>query len=201
MPLRKFLIAFAVCVSAVCSGATPRATTTLTLDDNIATPAVTAKAGAAVARHMEVISKKFSEKKLDTKTIRNNQVVLVTLPADRLFEAGSTALRPGAENTIAYFRQALLHPESYRVVVAVYADDTGDHEYTSALTGARAQAIKKAIGAVLSNEHVTPNVDYYWFGPERYVSPNNTIANRAKNRRIEIYIIPENHIIEASRAK
>lgn len=176
-------------------------TSSLTLEENIAKPAVSPKAASAVSRYMKSTGNKFAEKELDVSMKRNDQVVMVTLPADRLFAPNSMTLTPKGEALLNYFRQAVEHPELYRVVVAVYADDTGDEEYTTMLTSIRADAIRRVLNAMAPKGKSSPNIDYYWFGPERYIVPNNTIANRAKNRRVEFYIIPENQLIESSRVR
>lgn len=174
--------------------------TALSLEDNLATPAVPHKSSAAVGRHMESISRKFAEKGITAAPRRNNEVLMFTLATDDLFVPNSDEMLSASVPTLNYFKQALVHPESYRVIVAVYGDDTGDNEYTLGLNSRRATAIRNAFGRIMADSGVKPNIDYYWFGNERFTVANNSIVNRSRNRRVEIYIVPEEHIIEASRA-
>lgn len=169
-------------------------------DENINTPAISSKHSRAVVRHIESIRKKFAEKGLDTKTIRNGEVLVVTIQADQLFSPNETELTTGGRAKLNYFRQAINYPESYRIVVAVYADDTADSQYSENLTRERANAVKAEFQKIAEGILV-PNIDYYWFKNTRFLFPNNSIANRAKNRRVEFYIVPEAHIIEASQPK
>lgn len=172
----------------------------MTFEENLATPTVPNKTSPHVGRHMETIRAKFAEKGLDAKKVRNNEVVLVTIPAEQLFRPNATEIKEEGVHLLNYFKQALLHPESYRVVIAVFSDDTGDKEYSNALTHKRADAIMNVVNNITGGNVAVPNVDYYWLGNTKYVSPNNSKVNRSKNRRVEIYIVPENKTIQGSRA-
>lgn len=177
---------------------TANSTSTMSLEQNLSKPGVPAKSNAAVARSMENVRKKYAEKGFDTQAVRHNEVIKITVPVDRLFGPNETSLLPEADATLAYFKQAVERGDAYRLVVAVYADDTADADYTLKLTADRAAAIRRAL-TYLGNGQKNLNIDYYWFGPENFVAPNNTIANRAKNRRVEFYIIPEKLVIDGSR--
>lgn len=191
---RRILTALLCCISfVICHAEMP-------FDENLKTPAISSKHSHGVVRHMESIRKKFVEKGLETKTMRNGEVLVVTISADQLFPPNETKLTPEGAVKLSYFRQAVIHPESYRLVVAVYADDTADTQYSENLTHQRANAVKAEFEKVAEGSMVL-NMNFYWFGNSKYLLPNNSIANRAKNRRVEVYIVPEAHIIEASQAK
>lgn len=174
---------------------TSNATTTMPFKENLSTPPFSTEDGRKAARHMTGIRKKFEDKGFQTEGYRNDEVIKITIPASQLFDPNETHVRSDAETLLSYFKQAVMHPEAYRIVVAVFADDTGDDEYSLALTAARAESIRKVMNRIIGNAVKSPNIDYYWFGNTNYVAPNNTIANRAKNRRVEIYLIPEKHLI------
>ena len=197
----RFLLIFCVgCVINLMSQEVANSTTDVPIEKNIATPAVSAKAARSLSRHIDNISKKFKEKGLDVKAVRDGQVVLVTIPASDLFAPNETRLKAGAETILAYFKQAVEHPQSYRLVVAVYADDTGDEDYSTELTMERAESVTKGLQRTANVKNDDMNIDSYWFGNSRFVVPNNSVINRAKNRRVEIYIVPEQYIIDASRS-
>lgn len=203
MQLRKTLLAALITAAATLSaGAEPpsNSTSKMTLEQNIATPAVSVKAGKSVARHMESIIKKFEEKGIEATGVRSGEVVRVTIPVSDLFDPNESRLKAGADAVLGYFRQAVSHPESYRLIVAVYADDTGDADYSEELTKERATSVLKGLSRTVDPEVKKLNIDTYWFGNTRFLVPNNTITNRAKNRRVEFYIVPEERLVTASRA-
>ena len=170
----------------------------MTLDENLATPAISSKHSAAIKRHIETIRKKYTEKGLNTEVKRGGEVLLVTLPTDSLFVPNGEELLPQAYSLLNYFKQAINHPESYRIVVAVHTDDTGDKQYSYAITQRRAEVILNFFNRIVDEDIVTPNIDYYWLGRDDFKVPNNTMKNRSANRRVEIYIVPEAHIIKAT---
>ncbi len=166
----------------------------------LASPAVPTKANASVSRHMETIRKWFANKGLDAQVTRKNEVVKVTIPADKLFAPNSTVLKPEADAVLRNFSQGVSQPGSFKVLIAVYTDDTGDNEYSNSVSIVRAQAVDKALRTLAINSGVSPNIHYYSFGNRNPVKPNNSIENRAKNRRVEIYLVPESKTIDAARA-
>lgn len=170
----------------------------MTFEENIATPAVSSKHSAGVKRHIESIKKRFADKGLDAKATRSGEVLLVTLQSDSLFSPNSASLLPSSYVTLNYFKQAINHPESYRLIVAVHTDDSGDEIYSDQITHDRALAIRSIFRQIADEDIVTPNIDYYWMGRNDFKSPNNSVKNRSRNRRVEIYIVPEAHIIKAS---
>lgn len=201
--MRRLLVSFLliVCVSTflfpeMSFAGMPNATTAMSFEDNIASPPVLARRNGEVSRHIRTILKKFEEKGFATKAVRNNEVGLITIPASDLFLPNETSLKENAEQILSYFKQAINHPDSYRILVAVYADDSGDEPYSLKLTKDRAESIRKTFARIASSDIASPNIDYYWFGNSRFIAPNNNMTNRAKNRRVEIYIIPERRIVE-----
>lgn len=174
-------------------------TSTLPFDTNLSTPAVPQKDSQSVARHMESIRKKFREKNIDAQSRRNGEIIMISMPINTLFAPNSDLLLRDAPSALGIFRQAFMHPESYRVVMAVYGDDSGDRQYTTALNERRAKSLKTAVTKLIGNDVRNPNIDYYWFGNDANIVPNNSIANRAKNRRVDVYIIPETHLIQTAR--
>lgn len=170
-------------------------------DYEINTPVVPTKAARAVERHIAALSKHFEGEDFDIGFTRNNEVLVVTIPAAKLFRPNETSLIPAAKKILSHFSRAIDHPDSYRLVVAVYADDTGDGEYSRRLTSDRADAIMKVFNDMARKAHISPNITYHYFGSkkDKFLVPNNSIANRAKNRRVEIYIVPLQKTIDAAR--
>lgn len=169
-------------------------------DEVLNTPTVPVKANAAISRHMETLSKWFKQHGLNSHLTRKNEVVLVTVEASRLFAPNSTDLLADADNTLSLFGKALGAPTSYRLLVAVHTDDTGDEIYSDYITEARAQAIHNRLIKIAEDLGTTPNIYFASFGNERPLGPNNSIDNRAKNRRIEFYLVPEQPTIDAARS-
>ena len=190
-------VAFATETTPASNTKTNRANATKTLEQNIKTPVVPAKAHSRVSSKMESLRKGFENQKFsNVKLIRNNEVVVVTLLSEQLFIPNETGLIEGAELLLKKFENIVNRPHEYRVVIAVYTDDTGDTQYSDALSNSRAEALLGYFTKSVVKPSVTPNVNIYGMGESSPISPNTTIYNRSQNRRVEFYIIPEEGSVE-----
>lgn len=177
----------------------------LTIDENIATPEVGKQRNAIVKfqdEQAKAIEKLSSVKNYSYRVekIRNDEVLMITIPAHCLFSANDTILTENGKNTLTPFFKYLETPVLYKMVLVMHSDNTGNEIYTKRLTSARVNSI------------------YYWFEEKDksitdYVVPralgsnepevdNNSIINRARNRRLVIYLIPDKSMIsQAKRGK
>ena len=172
------------------------------LKDNINTPPVhgTSASSSRVRYMKKNIAALLEAKGMNVSNVRSGQVICVTFPADIFFSPNDTELSLQGAEALKNLEQIAGLPQLYRIVVAVHADDSGDDVYTEKLTRQRADAIKTELERMARKSSVNPNIDYYWMGNSENLVPNNSVVNRAKNRRIEFYIVPEKQAVEASRS-
>ncbi len=134
----------------------------------------------------------------NVETMRNREVLIVTIPADRLFMPNDTTLRDDAAQWLQPLRRYTRRPDMYRMLLVMHSDDTGSEAYTDRLTLSRVDAV------------------FDWMSEQgwdtRYVFPtasgssdprpgidNTSMTNRAANRRLEIYLIPGKAMVEMAR--
>ena len=80
------------------------------------------------------------------------------------------------------------HPEILQVEVQGHTDDTGTPEHSAELSQERADAVKLWLTrAGIAPERLVAK----GYGAEKPVVPNLTLANRAKNRRVEFVILEQ----------
>lgn len=166
----------------------------LTFDENLAAPVVTAKAQRAVRSHIKQVSASLAKQFANVELLRDGEVVLVTIPASALFAANDTIVTPSGRKLLGRLASAAKAPTMYKIIVAAHSDDTGDDTYRITLTEARANAVDDCLIDVsgVENENIVP----YGLGSDDPVSENDSMAGRAANRRIEIYIVPEAGLID-----
>ena len=118
-------------------------------------------------------------------------VVLPAAPASntwhsaKLFDIGSTQLRPGAATTLAALAQRIRAARhSGTVTVTGYTDDVGSPRLNVALSAQRAAVVGAALRGDLTGTKW--KVKTVGAGAAHPVAPNTTYANQAKNRRIEV---------------
>lgn len=101
--------------------------------------------------------------------------------------ARSNSIAANAENKLANLANVLSGNQDYRILIEAHTDNQGKAEDLQGLSESRAAAILERLtsGGVDSTR-----VESSGFGGNLPVAPNNTLANRGKNRRVEIVLIP-----------
>lgn len=126
-------------------------------------------------------------------TYRNKEVLLVTIPASQLFMPNETTLRPGAAALLNPIKRYLKDTDMYRVLMVMHTDNTGSEAYRDNITEARAEAVFDWFrGQHMNTKYLFP----YAYGDEMPLVENNTMENRDKNRRLEIYLMPGRRMVE-----
>jgi OOP family OmpA-OmpF porin len=111
------------------------------------------------------------------------------------FKTDSDQLMPGCDNKIKKLADALVDAKkrlqmagvkSYKFEVSGHTDSSGKAEHNKELSGKRAQVIVKE----LVNRGIAPSeITAIGMGSDRpLVTPDNTPAKKAKNRRYEIQV-------------
>lgn len=129
-------------------------------------------------------------------TFRNKEVLLVTIPASQLFMPNETTLRQSASALLNPIKRYLKDPDMYRVLMVMHTDNTGSEAYRDNITELRAEAVFDWF----SNQHVNTKYLFpYAYGDEMPLVENNTMGNRSKNRRLEIYLMPGRKMLEQAK--
>ncbi len=163
-------------------------------DTNIQTPTIPKKLRATVLENIRSNVAHLRKQGLDATAVRSQEAIAVTIPCDELFAANSTTLLPDAYSSkLKIFGPYLHQPQLYKVIIAVYSDNTGSEEYADALTEARAAAIDDCLSTSVGQQAL---IVPYGMGMDDPVADNNTRVNRRKNRRVEIYLIPDKPLFQ-----
>ena len=128
--------------------------------------------------------------------IRNREVLVVTIPANKLFGPNQTELLESASRFLEPFKRYLKESDMYRVLVVMHTDNTGSEAYRENLTVERAEAVADWF------ETSGVNTDYLFpfaMSDDIPLVPNNTFENRDRNRRLEIYLVPGEQMIEKAK--
>lgn len=152
------------------------------------------KAAAPITAHMTSIKNALEKHGFTTELVRNNQAVKITMPCADLFMPNDTVLKKEATAKLNSLASILRNPTMYKIIVAVHADDTGDDIYSDYITELRANAIDDFLINLAANPNA--NVIPYGMGKGTPIKPNTSITNRALNRRVEIFILPEWNMVK-----
>jgi len=102
-----------------------------------------------------------------------------------LFDIGKATLMPASQLPVAKLAGILMVFPNMNLSIEGYTDSTGSNELNMRLSSERARAVYEfLLGQGISNSRMK----YQGFGPDNPVAPNDTEANRAKNRRVEVVL-------------
>ncbi|OGD09324.1 MAG: hypothetical protein A2Y86_08985 [Candidatus Aminicenantes bacterium RBG_13_62_12] len=102
-----------------------------------------------------------------------------------LFDVGKATLMPASQLSVAKLAGILMVFPNMNLSVEGFTDSTGSNELNMRLSTDRARSVYEFLmGQGISNSRMK----YQGFGPDNPVAPNDTEANRSKNRRVEVVL-------------
>ena len=100
------------------------------------------------------------------------------------FDFASDKIKPESEPVLREIADALNHNTTWNLRVEGHTDNIGGDEYNMDLSQRRAEAVKLAL---VTRYHIAANrLTPKGFGATRPKEPNDTLAGRARNRRVEL---------------
>ena len=112
----------------------------------------------------------------------------VQLDAQLLFDTNKYELKPAAEQSIKNVAQIIATYPGCLVRIEGHTDNVGSDEANLKLSESRARSVKDAL--VKASVPANTRFEVIGYGETRPVADNNTEAGRAKNRRVELLIVP-----------
>ncbi|MFV0522128.1 MAG: OmpA family protein [Mangrovibacterium sp.] len=165
--------------------------------------AVGGGAGAIIGNQMDKQAKEIEETVpgAQVETVNEGQAIEVTF--DGMSDGivfptnGSTLNELSKQNLnkmIPIFQE---FPDTY-IAISGHTDDTGEASYNMTLSEKRAKSVSSYLisqGLNKDRVHVT------WYGEDKPKVANDSAANRAKNRRVEMLIVPNEHMVEDAKSQ
>jgi outer membrane protein OmpA-like peptidoglycan-associated protein len=159
-------------------------------------------AGAAVGYTMDKQIKELKEQTagsgVDVTETDNGQAILVNLPEGVTFDVGSYTLKPEFRATLDQIAQSMNQYPNSLIDVYGHTDSTGSDAFNQTLSESRARTVA---GYLTTRGVSASRVRSQGFGETMPVADNATVEGRAKNRRVEIKIVPiSQEQVEAARS-
>lgn len=127
---------------------------------------------------------------------RNKEVLLITIPAHLLFGPNMTTLKDDVSEYLSPIRRYLKDPDMFRVMLVMHTDNTGSEPYREQITADRVNAVFDWFENSGSD---TRYLFSYALSDDMPLKPNDSMENRDKNRRLEIYLIPGKKMVEQAK--
>ena len=168
----------------------------MSLDENLETPEIkNSKHADKVQNFQYDMAVAFKKSNYEVEVMRDNEVIVITIPASQLFEANDTVLTQIGETQLKPFLRMLKNPGFYKLLLVMHSDNTGSSQYTLNLTRQRVNAIFDWFDENGSVDYVVP----YALGETDPIVENNSVENRKRNRRLEIYLVPEKTMLQQAK--
>lgn len=130
---------------------------------------------------------------------RNKEVILITIPAKYLFDPNEKDLKSNVEPYLKPIKRYLKNPDTYRVLLVMHTDNTGNPRYRDELTEDRVEAVFEWFeGQGCDTSYMFP----YAMGDDMPLpgnEENDSQAKRDENRRLEIYLVPGTKMLEQAK--
>ncbi len=118
---------------------------------------------------------------------KNERGIVVTLPETFWSSIRSADFAPSADERLGAIAQILNENPDYRIVIESHTDNRGTEDELMSLTQRRSRAISDRLagygvsGARIEAKGLAATIP---------VAPNTTNANRARNRRVQVVLVP-----------
>jgi outer membrane protein OmpA-like peptidoglycan-associated protein len=158
--------------------------------------AIGAGAGAALGAGAGYLwSKRMEEQRLQMESATAGTGVMVSqtpdnrlmlnIPSDISFDTGSARIKPGFHPILDSFATSLLNNPGTQVTIIGHTDNTGSDAINNPLSVNRAASTRDYLtGRGIPRQRIQIDGS----GSYQPIAPNDNATNRARNRRVEIFV-------------
>lgn len=126
-------------------------------------------------------------------SINNGEAIKVTFESGILFPTNSSTLSPASKTALNNFSTSLINNPDTDVKIYGHTDNTGSDAINNPLSEKRAAAVYN----YLTQKGVpTARLASQGMGSTQPVADNSTVEGRTQNRRVEVYILPNQKMIQ-----
>lgn len=152
-------------------------------------------AGAVIGAKMDKQAQKIEEEIPGATVERVDDSIVLTFDENSgvYFATNKSDINGASQETldklVGVFQE---YPET-NILVVGHTDSAGAEDYNMTLSKNRAESVSKYLASHgISNSRITTN----WFGETQPIHDNSTSEGRAKNRRVNIAVLPNEKMVE-----
>ncbi len=142
--------------------------------------------GGGIGNYMDRQAAALKKNLPDAEVIRDGDKVYVALLSGILFDTGKDMLKPGAKESLGKAAATLKSSET-NIIIQGHTDSTGSAAVNQPLSERRASHVRDFLA---SNGVPSSRMTSVGFGSSNPAVANDTDANRALNRRVQLEISP-----------
>ncbi len=118
---------------------------------------------------------------------KNERGIVLTLPENFWAAIRTTNFAPASDGKLLAIGELLSNNPDYRITIESHTDDRGESTELESLTQQRSKVIADRLSEFgVQNTRLEPR----GMGASIPVAPNTTNANRARNRRVQVILVP-----------
>ncbi len=148
--------------------------------------------GGGVGYYMDRQAAALQKSLPDAEVVRDGDKVYVALPSGILFDTGKDALKPAARDSLTK-AAATLRTSETNIVIQGHTDSSGSDAINLPLSQRRADHVRDFL---MANGVPSSRMTAIGYGSSRPAVPNDTEANRALNRRVQLELSPTEKLRE-----
>lgn len=154
-------------------------------------------AGTLIGNKMDKQKRELEEKVKNAKieSINEGQAIRVTFDSGILFATGSSVLGANSQTALKDFAASIASNPQTLLQIIGHTDNTGSDKVNDPLSVNRA----KSVYTYLTTHGIAAErMTYLGKGSHEPIADNTTASGRKENRRVEVYILPSQEMIEAA---
>jgi outer membrane protein OmpA-like peptidoglycan-associated protein len=154
-------------------------------------------AGAIIGKKMDKQAAELEQiEGAQVEKVNEGQAIKVTFESGILFATNSSTLNTASRASLDKFATSLMNNPDTDVSIYGHTDSTGSDAINNPLSERRAEAVYN----YLLSKGVSGNrMTSAGFGSTQPIADNSTVAGRAENRRVEVFIVPNAKMIEEAK--
>jgi len=152
-------------------------------------------AGVLIGNKMDKQAQQIEEEIPGAEVERIDDGIVVTFDENSgvYFDTNKFNINADSEVLLSKLSKILIEYPDTNVMVVGHTDSTGADDYNMTLSKNRANSVTNYFTTKgLSAERFTTN----WFGEEKPLADNTTVEGRAKNRRVNLAIVPNKKMVD-----
>jgi outer membrane protein OmpA-like peptidoglycan-associated protein len=148
--------------------------------------------GGGVGYYMDRQAAALQKSMPEAEVVRDGDKVYVALPSGILFDTGKDVLKPAAKESLAKAATTLKTSET-NITIQGHTDSSGSDAVNQPLSQRRADHVRDFL---ITSGVPASRMTAVGYGSSRPAVPNDTEANRALNRRVQLEISPTERLKE-----
>ena len=157
-------------------------------------------AGVLIGAKMDKQAQKIEEEIPGAKVERVDDAIVVTFDENSgvYFATDKYNINTASQTTLNKLSSIFIEYPDTNILIVGHTDSVGSEDYNMTLSKNRAYAVTNyLINKGLSSGRFTTN----WFGETQPMHDNSTAEGRAKNRRVNVAILPNQKMIDDAKAQ